>query len=252
MEETAIDVHGEAGFSILPLPPSDLSQIQRMVQRHWLSTIQKHHPEHSQVFESAGIQDYHLHSSLLPHGSIWSKLNRILPAADVTAIRDMEFFKVLKKNFGDFTISDEENVGHEEIYWRIVRPYQPQDIGPMHADSWFWDLGHGQTPPGTERVKVWIPLFCEPGANGLEVVPGSHLKTWKYHGEMKGTFVKPVFDEDRSTLNINLLATKPGDAVVFNDKLLHGGALNKGAKTRVSCEFTMFTAASARRVPRSA
>jgi ectoine hydroxylase-related dioxygenase (phytanoyl-CoA dioxygenase family) len=36
-----------------------------------------------------------------------------------------------------------------------------------------------------------------------------------------------------------LVETIPGQAVVFNDLLLHGGALNKGELSRVSLEFTM-------------
>ncbi len=52
--------------------------------------------------------------------------------------------------------------------------------------------------------------------------------------------VKPVLDEDPASLHLKLLALAPGDVVVFHDRLLHGGALNRGTSTRVSFEFTLF------------
>ena len=39
---------------------------------------------------------------------------------------------------------------------------------------------------------------------------------------------------------MQLLNIEPGTLVVFHDRLLHGGAFNTGATTRVSAEFTMF------------
>ena len=44
--------------------------------------------------------------------------------------------------FGEFLISDivYGNTiveGQQEIYWRIVRPGVPSDVGPLHADRLF-------------------------------------------------------------------------------------------------------------------
>jgi ectoine hydroxylase-related dioxygenase (phytanoyl-CoA dioxygenase family) len=114
------------------------------------------------------------------------------------------------------------------------------DTGPVHADRWFWDLGHGATPPGVERVKVWVAVVTEPGLSGLRVLRGSHLREWRYHGEPRDGFVKPAIDEDVDALGLDLVRTEPGDAVVFNDALLHGGGESLGAWTRVSFEMTMF------------
>ena len=52
--------------------------------------------------------------------------------------------------------------------------------------------------------------------------------------------VKPRGDFDEQTVPMELLAIDPGTLVVFNDRLLHGGAVNAGSTTRVSAEFTMF------------
>ena len=123
------------------------------------------------------------------------------------------------------------------MYWRLVRPNKG-DIGPLHADKWFWDLGHGKIPQDKGRIKLWMSLFCE-GSNGLRVVPKSHLTDYPYQTVEKFGMKKPEFNEDQWDLDIVKLNCNPGTVVVFNDNLLHGGCLNLGSKSRVSMEFTM-------------
>lgn len=229
------------GYSLdFSFTKNELENIRSLVISHWLDNIKKHSPRNTEKFSEKGIEYYHELSNLLDHHEVWPKINRILPQNAVDYIRSTSLIKNLRMIYGDFSISDEENIGREEIYWRLVRPGQSSDMGPLHADEWFWNLGHGESPPHTTRIKVWIALFCEPGLNGFHLVADSHKKEWKYHGEFKHGFIKPKIDEDISRLNVELIHTKPGDAIVFHDKLLHGGAPNKGATTRVSMEFTMF------------
>ena len=237
-------VRGPDGYSTaLRFQPEDLARVKSLIESQWLECIGRHAPQAVDDFASRGIDRYHECAEQVDHGSIWPKSSRILPAAAVAEIRAMPFFDRLREQFGKIVVSDEEEVGWEELYWRLVRPGQPGDIGPLHADAWFWELGHGATPPGTERVKVWIAIVTEPELSGLRVVPGSHLREWRYHGEHRHGFVKPVIDEDEKDLNPQLVPMNPGDAIVFHDRLLHGGALNQGQLTRVSLEFTMFVKA---------
>ena len=56
----------------------------------------------------------------------------------------------------------------------------------------------------------------------------------KRHGINKPKLISPL-----SKFNPKLIDAIPGNSIVFNDKLIHGGALNKGSKCRVSVEFTM-------------
>jgi len=182
---------------------------------------------------------YHELSCLIDHKNAWPKLHRILEPNAVREIRKLPAMAKIEQEFGRFTISDEENLGWENIYWRLVRPNSASDVGPMHADRWFWDLGHGITPPNTKRVKVWIAIFCEKGQAGFRLVPGSHRKEWPHHGEHRDGFVKPQIDVSDDQLDIKMFDSEPGDAIVFNDQLLHGGAIG-GALSRVSLEFTLF------------
>jgi hypothetical protein len=88
------------------------------------------------------------------HKALWLKKARLLPGEAVGRIRAMDFMQVLADEFGPFGISNEEEIYAEEIYWRIVRPQMASDVGPLHADAWFWELGHGKAPPETVRVNV--------------------------------------------------------------------------------------------------
>lgn len=234
-------IDGLQGFATgLCLAGPELARVHALIEAHWLAVLRQHAPEHAETFAEVGLARYHEQAHLVDHASIWPKRARILAAAAVAEIRALPFMRKLAEELGSFEISDEDDVGWEEIYFRLVRPQQDGDIGPLHADRWFWDLGHGVTPPGAERIKVWVAVVCEPGRNGLRLVPGSHRRTWRYHGEERHGMMKPQLDEDERQLNPILLPTRPGDAVVFNDGLLHGGAYNSGETTRVSFEFTMF------------
>lgn len=239
-DELIDSVNHQSGFFLgLNLNQTELDAVRQYVCEQWIDIIKKNVPQHAEQFFKNGMEHYHTLSHLLDHASAWGKVNRVLPQTAVDIIRKTSLFKLLEKSYGLFDITDEENLGREEIYWRLVRPNEPSDMGPLHADAWFWELGHGTMPKNRERVKVWVALYCEPGLNGLRVVPHSHKKEWKYHGVYRDGFSKPQIDEDENELQAQLVHTKPGDAIVFHDRLLHGGAPNHGKFTRVSLEFTM-------------
>ena len=232
---------GPAGLSLdLSLEKKELANLRQLIHDQWLERIKTFYPEFVNRFEELGMERYHEASNLLDHGSLWPKEARILPQSAVLKLRKMRFIDQLEDYFGPFEISDEDNVGREEIYWRLVRPNEKNDIGPLHADAWFWDLGHGTTPNNVVRVKVWIAVYVDPGLSGFVYIPESHLKEWPYHGEMKTGVNKPVIDVSEDSLNPLLLNSEPGDAIIFHDRLLHGGAISEGDHTRVSLEFTMF------------
>ena len=116
------------GYCFLQLNPQDLQTLRNMVVCQWLSVIEGAAPHTVQKFQKDGIDQYHKNSHLLSHGTLWTKLNRILPLSDVQIIRQMTIIKTLESELDRFEISDEENVGREEIYWRLVRPQAPSDI----------------------------------------------------------------------------------------------------------------------------
>ena len=169
---------------------------------------------------------------------MWPKTNRFFNEEQVGLLKECSFYKQLIEIFGQFRISNEDNIFPEEVYWRLVRPKEKSDVGPIHADEWFWNLGDVRIDNSLERIKVWIPLYCEKNLNGLYIIPKSHLKNYTYESEMRDGSLKPVPKISISNNELKLCSTSPGDAIIFHDSLLHGGAVG-GKKTRVSIEFTM-------------
>ena len=219
----------------------ELKQILDFIYEQWVDRIRQVCPKNWRQFANVGIRRYHELAHLLDHATTWPKEARIFKKHAVEKIRKMSLVKKLEEEYGPIEIVDEENIGHEEMDWRLVRPNELSDIGPFHADIWFSELGHGVHPSGNKKaIKVWVALCCEPGLNGLKIVPHSQKKQWRYHGELRHGFVKPQIDEDESNLPAILLNTSPGDIVVFHDGLLHAGAINRGQYTRVSMEFMVF------------
>lgn len=232
-------LEGELGYTKLSFSPTDQEVLRSLIRAQWLERIREIAPEQSARFEALPIDRYHELAKLIDHKAAWPKLKRILEQPAVDKIRELPTFRRLEQEFGSFVISDEESLGRENMYWRLVRPDSLSDVGPMHADQWFWALGHGVAPDDIQRVKVWIGIYCEKGQSGFRLVPGSHRRDWPYHGENRDGFVKPVIDISDGELDIHMFDGEPGDAIVFNDRMLHGGAVG-GSRTRVSLEFTMF------------
>jgi hypothetical protein len=241
-------VFGSPGFSTeMQLNAEELACFRTAIESQWLAAIRQGYPELVKQFEAAGLRNYHRLSHLVDHERLWPKQNRVLPQPAVERIKALGFIGRLRSVFGDFAISDVVYGNticqdQQEIYWRIVRPGVENDIGPLHADQWFHRVlgsGYGMFPPGVDTVKIWIAIYCEPGKSGLLVVPQSHQKEWRHSYVEKGGFKKPQLDEDPATLGSTLVETEPGTMVIFNERLLHGGAVNRGTMTRVSAEITM-------------
>lgn len=235
-------VYGTDGYNTdLKLTEHDLETLRQMIRMQWLYRIQLLSPKNVREFDTRGMENYHEVSDLIDHASAWPKPARVLPREAVHTIRNMEFFKKIEKELGMFSISDEEHLGWENIYWRLVRPGD-KDTGSLHADKWFWEIGeYGEVAnfPHT-RMKIWIAIYTTPGKNGILIAPSSHKKkNWRWHAEERYGLKKPIFDGPKEDLNLVLLPLSPGESVIFHDELIHGGAPNIAETTRISLEFTM-------------
>lgn len=214
---------------------SELELLRDLIGEQYLTRIRHLAPDQVRRAAALGMADYHRLRLPVDHSAAWPKMYRVLAPAGVRYLRGMDFFRAIEAEFGPVLISD------DELNWRLVRPHREDDVGPVHADKWFWDIGYGALPEGYDRFKVWIPIFCEPGANGLCVLPHSHRRDdWKHHHEIRHGLLKPQIDEDVEALALQLLELEPGQPVMFHDRLLHGGVVNRGHRCRVSLEFTIF------------
>lgn len=233
---------GSPGYSLdLRLSPDELSRLRQLVSAQFQQRLSELIGCRTDASRGIEIENYHQASPLLDHERSWPKATRILPKAAVSELRGFSAFRAIEQIFGPYTISNEEDVEEEEIYWRIVRPNAPKDVGPIHADAWFWELGHGKTPPGKARVKIWMAIYSEAGKSGLALYPDTHKRDdVKFDGIFRDGFVKPQIHSDISSLARVEFTGQPGGCVLFNDRLLHGGVLNVGEHTRVSAECTLF------------
>lgn len=240
-------IFGELGFSSdIKLSSEELKVFRKHISSQWVDVIKTFYPELSDEARTLGIANYHTFSEKIDHNKIWPKCNRVLRQDAVEEIKQLPFIQHLKEELGDFLIADiydtEQHLGKEEVYWRLVRPNTDNDIGPFHADGWFhsaFNNGNGMFKADETTLKIWIPIFCEPNKSGLAIVPGSHLQEWKYHMVTTNKVPRPVLDEDTSQIEAKLIPTEPGNMLIFNDKVLHGGVINKGSSTRVSAEITL-------------
>lgn len=218
-------IDNECGYSVLP---SD--SLHSVLLDELANSVKAHFALDSQ--DATVIADFL--SKPENHKKIRNKKSRTFdePAACRIASLVRSQFKLKDHDF----ITDEEGLGHQNVYWRCVRARRNSDVGPIHADAWFWKLGGWPFPEGFRRLKVWVPLRQEDDKSALLVVPGSHRHHFKYESLTSADGrIRPNILEDVSKSAIKC-PVNIGQCVIFHDKLLHGGSV--GSLTRISVEFT--------------
>jgi hypothetical protein len=244
MNSVLKEVFNDPGYSVSQsLHPEELRTMKTFINEQWKSRIYSFNgSEFGHLLENGmNIASYSIISDLVPHSRLWPKEHRILDLDFIQWFESSEFYILLRSLFGSLYVSDEENLGRPNYYWRICRPNKEEDVGPVHRDSWFWECDESQQPADDiTRVKVWIPVYLDIGRSGLMVSDNSHTnQSVEWTKELRHGRLKPLFVRSAEPLNMHTLLTPPGQAIIFNDNLLHCGAVNRGKTTRVSLEFTM-------------
>lgn len=221
---------------------NDLQRVKEYVEAKFIEHLSKISFLNLDKFKNNGISKYHLNSNLIDHNNSWPRNVRLFDKIGIDIIMNTPFYKNLEKTFNDIEITNEIGKHDPEIVWRIVRPNELNDIGPIHTDKWFWEANKWKIPKNKKCVKVWIMLDGETNNSGLSVIPNSHKNlSWEYSFEKRDGIQKPLFDLKKNKLEPKILETNPGDAVIFSYNLLHGGAVTRGNLCRTSLEFTLFT-----------
>jgi hypothetical protein len=232
-------VLNEPGYSLgLALSSNDLDVVKKLITEHLARQLDEIDQDMAALLRITPLNQYHTISTKIPHEKLLLRKARILSQEAVNFIRKTSLFEQIEIELGPVEISDEEQIGRESISIRLVRPGIDTDIGSLHADHWFWELYNFAVPEGKSRIKIWIAICCEPGKSGLLLVPNSHKHDWRYSVIQRAGMSKPLLVDGQNP-STWLFESNPGDAVTFNYKLLHGGALTQGKLTRVSIEFTL-------------
>ncbi len=231
---------GEQGLAQGPsFTPGELQRIRELIKRQLVENARAISPAAATAIADAPLDQYHRIAENHDHGKLLSKLGRILSAHAVDEIKQMSFFDYVRDAFGPYYLSDEENIGHEQICFRVVRPNRREDVGSLHCDSWFWDYYHFPIPEGFSRVKVWVPVCASPDQAGLLLAPGSHRHGVGYRTETANGKLAFVPEIDAQLVDLRRFHGQPGDPILFNYDVLHVGALTRGEQSRVSFEITI-------------
>jgi hypothetical protein len=242
MAEILDGVEGPLGYWLgAGFNKEEVTQLCSFVEEGFLRNIERVAQSELGHFVKSGLGNYHTQSHRLDHATAWPRHVRLLGNGGIGFVHESGLFKRLCHEFGKPIISNEIESNEPEIVWRLVRPGEASDVGPLHADSWFWEINGWPVPLGHRCVKVWVLLVGVEGCGGLRVVPGSHRdKNWDFGMENRNGMKKPTFDESEVDARAVNLGTRPGDAAVFSYDLLHGGFVSCGDQSRVSIEFTLF------------
>ena len=119
----------------------------------------------------------------------------------------------------------------------FVRSAGSQFETPWHQDEPYWSI------EGYDTCTLWMPLVPVKAENALAYVPGSHRLDSSFYqynfGDLNpdakndvdqvdfsaiGNTAIPDIDADRERYGVVSWDMQPGDCVVFNSRILHGGS----------------------------
>lgn len=128
--------------------------------------------------------------------------------------------------------SKQAQLFHEHV---LVKEAQTGVPTPWHQDAPYYCVD------GPKTVSIWIPLDVVPRETTLEFVSGSH-KWDKYYRPQRfdGTALNendglediPNIDDHRDDFDIVGWDMKPGDAVAFDYRTIHGAPANTSATSQ--------------------
>ena len=234
------DLNEETGFIIDKFNDiNEFNKIKNFIEKSFNQTLRLNNlSSDNQLYK---LEDYHkLSLSEEEHKRIWTRENRRANDQFVDYILKTSFFKNLQKIFGNLEITNMVENNKSDVFWRLVRPNKPNDVGPIHADSWFWKANNVEVPNKKKCLKIWMMISNNSGP-GLGVIPSSHnKKDWIYNIEFKDGLNKPVFDYENNKFSLKETNINPEEFILFNYDLLHCGLVNKSNNTRCSLEMTFF------------
>ncbi len=197
------DVFGAEGFSTdVKLRPDELDELRRLVTESWIGVIADAAPEVVEQFAATGINEYHRHAHLLDHANLWTTQRRTFSAEAVDIIRTFGLFDLFASECPGYRICSEMppygDLNRARINWRLVRPGDGLDLGPIHADYWFEAVmdGWSPEPADTVKIKIWIPIYLEQGLTGFAYLAGSHLEQLQFSKKrLPDGLCKPHFED---------------------------------------------------------
>jgi hypothetical protein len=220
--------------------PSEVRRIRELIKARLIENAASISPAAVADLRAVELEDYHEVAHRHDHRKLLSKLSRILDAEKVAEIKAMSAFDYLRDGLGaDCYLSDEEQIGHEQITYRIVRPNERSDVGSLHRDKWFWEHYDWPVPAGWGRTKAWVALAGDQKRAGLLLAPGSHRRDAPYHVAVEDNKVAFVPEFDVDAIGLRRYQGEVGEPVLFNYGVLHVGAINRAPMCRVSFEITM-------------
>ena len=188
------------------------------------------------------IYDYHKVVNNDLHGILWPKKERIFSKEFLKTETINDWLERVVNLLDKREVLDIEGIGYPEIYFRLVRPNEPEDISGIHTDGAFYSITNKISEAEWDSwVKIWVPLCFEPDHNTLAFVRGSHRESYQFEVKDGLDKKRPLFAQINSEKKLNWVkpVNEIGEIALFSPKTLHCGYNKASNLTRISFEFAV-------------
>jgi hypothetical protein len=206
------------------------------------SRFEKYFSEKATEFKGAPINFkdigyYHdvIDSHEINHHEFIQSISRKLPSEFLND----PFIKSIVNSLSSF-LNSKIKITDEIIWYRICRPNN-DDSNDFHRDHWF--------PNYMDVLNLYVPIAGSYSYSAMKIVPKSHL--WSdddviptFSGDSGQKYFKndvaysaPGIKYCKHEISPHRPDTKPGNIMIFDPKIIHGGGDNFSIQTRISLEI---------------
>ena len=235
-----------SGYSIYKVPNSLLDQLWDEVIVQYTGLLNEAKIKTLEKIDREFLVNHHIYVADQHKRLSFGVFDRTLKGDAANRVVTHSFIEDLTQKF-NFKVSDSYSLGYPTVTWRLTRPNHNSDFRPLHRDSWFRLINNekktliSNLPPSMQTIKIWISLSTTTSLSGLLVVPKSQsYKNVCYSNVERDGLVKPLIDPNYAArLNTLLVGDRSGEAVLFGEDLIHGGAPNLSGHCRISVEIPL-------------
>jgi hypothetical protein len=223
------------GYTVIPLfEPGELEALSEGIRGVVSELLSKSGGSAPADF---ALEDYHLYAlDDALHRSVVDK-SRWLSFRDF----HMDAAKVcerISRCLGRTAHTTNPKLNRDVVILRISRPGK-LDINPPHRDGYL-DIWK-------DTVNLWLPIAGCNEKTSLPIIPGSHYwnekdvqRTQNGQAKIGGVpYSVPGIVDSKHGLNMIRPNPQPGQALVFTPFIVHGAAVNRSEKTRMSFELRL-------------
>lgn len=226
--DKAVEEYNSKGYAVVKVYDSDDYEKIKQFALNWIIGVIQ--PLAKRNISAEDITKYHLwfENENIEHSKIFINDNRVVePSEEIKKlIQNSVLLEYIKKILrADYHVWRDPGVG-----WLCYRMIRPNFNDGYHLCKKSWG-------DASKVASIWLPILGSSKNETLELLPESHLRSYKKKKDPNNKFVEPELDESIDHGSLVRPALRDGEIIIYHPDVLHSENVVDSNMTRFNLEF---------------